>query len=135
MSTTTAATPIKSTAEQPQATDAGTTAASSTAELRLALIARIAECDDLLCLRTVKAVLDDTDAQGDAVQVDVGSEADVEEGLVGDDAIVGRRPDGTLVRARDAVKNWDAAVADVLAGNGMSGEEAKARLAQMRAQR
>lgn len=99
---------------------AAAAATSPTAEMRLALITRIVACDDVLTLRTLRAVLDEA--------ADAGA-------LVGDDDVIGRRPDGTPVRPREAVKRWDEAVTDVLAGNGMTGEEALTRLAEIRAQR
>lgn len=114
-----------------------TPATTPTAELRLSLIARIAECEDPLRLLTVRAVLDEEAERYDDTGARAFADAEVSTGeapaprsggLVGDDDVIGYRPDGTPVRPREAVKRWDDAVADVLAGNGMTGEEAMARI-------
>ena len=124
---------------------------SATAELRLSLIARIVACDDLLRLRTVQAVFDEAPETSPASTrvtypnslAEPGARpasrtADLDNarspapaaggGLLDGEEVVGYRPDGTPVRPREAVKNWDDAVADVLAGNGMSVAQVKARV-------
>ena len=105
------------------------------AQLKLALIEKIVATSDDLVLRTVYEVLA-TEATGglDAplvheepagyqARADVGDRADAGVGLVADDAVLGTRPDGTPIRAGEAVRDWDADVAAVLAGGGVSAEE------------
>ena len=99
----------------------------STAELKLSLIERIARTDDALLLRTVHEVLEgpapseSDDAHPMMVREEptaYGEAATNPDGLVGEDEVLGVRPDGTPVTAGEAVGGWDKAVQEVLAGGG-----------------
>lgn len=104
-------------------------------ELKLSLIERITRTDDPLLLRTLHEVmfgepegyLNANQVQEESVryaaQADRSDAADQHHNLVADDTILGRRPDGTSVTAGEAVRDWDADVAEVLAGGGVSAEE------------
>ncbi len=122
----------------------------STPDLKLALIAEITRLDDPLLLRTLYAVLQEGDNDEEfqlppkpATAMSTGGEATMLREdpvtqnvkpayslrqLVADDEVIGTRPDGTPVTAGAAVEDWDADVAEVLAGGGYSVDEVLAFL-------